>query len=314
MLARQAEYSNAFKEHVTEYPALRTFAAVGEAPGMSTEDFAPFESRSDNYGVAGDLNFLSIISDSFTLTLRTLPQWAALALLNGTLLGFCAYLSGRLDSGFYMLVMLLFQVPTTLAAYYRILLARKRGEPLSLWQAIGFGLSRSVRMLATGFVLLILFWFVCVVTTFLAMLCSALHPVVGLGAGIVMFGVGIYLALRWQLALSVCVVENLSFGSVISRSHQLTENRVAPLFLIGLIVWALQMGLNFGITATVGGLFAAADQNLGMLLAVPLVSLLYAGTFMVPLTSQFLCYYALADGYRPEEEREGPEEVGFTRA
>lgn len=283
----------------------------GEAPGMNDQEFAPFEPRLA--GGRSPLDFGLIVQETFILTLLSSPMWAALVLSHGLLFSLTFAAAEQMHSPFLLILALLFQMPSALASYFRILLARKRGERLSLLACLSFGFSRSIRMLATGIVMLLLFWLLTAIFIMITSMCSVLHPLFGGSVGLVLLGCFIYCALRWQLAPVVCVVENQPANTVLERSYRITENRLTPLLGITLAVWTLQLGLDFGIGMAVGGLFEAANKNLAVLLALPFACLLYSLTIMLPLTAQFLCYYAITGGEPPAQQSED-DGIGFSRA
>ena len=82
----------------------------------------------------------------------------------------------------------------------------------------------------------------------------------GIGIGLVLFIVpGVYLALRWSLAIPVAVLEQETIGRALSRSGDLTEGSrlrillVCVLFIV--LTWLLTLLLNvpLGIAAAMSG-------------------------------------------------------------
>ena len=286
---------------------------------MSTEEFAPFESRGlgsmETEASVASLETGRVLAECVTLVTRLTPQWVALGLTSGGLVFLVAYCSGLRSSGFVTAVAMMLLLPATLAAYYRLVMARKEGEGISFLSALTFGAERSIRMLATYIVLSFTLGFAAVLwfgllellgkSTGGAFLSVPLSIVSGLAS--------VYFALRWQLAPAVCVVENRKFFDVLRRSYQLTENRLLPLFLIALGSGLLYFGAAMVVTFGIGLLFSSVSNNLANLALLPLFTVFYLWAWLFPLTANFLCYYYLSLGGPAPGESEFNESVGFSR-
>ncbi|MBT9587728.1 hypothetical protein IV102_30610 [bacterium] len=294
---------------------------------MSTEEFAPFESRGlgclDSEPIAR-LDASRILGEAVTLTTSSSPRWISLFLLSGGVIAVICTLCGPSGSGagyFLAMVPMLFLIPATMAAYFRLLLAGKQHESLTFISAFLYGFRRSVPMLATGVVL----GGVCYLAIFLLVFVVALVSVststggelLGVVLSCVAMVASVYAALRWQLAGAVCMLEERSFFQVLLRSQQMTRGRVGSLTLInigaGLLNFAAAMVVSVGATLMMGS--PSRSPGAEFWLAIP-TGMFYIWALMLPVTTNFLCYYYLRTAGQaldlPASRPEDP--IGLTRS
>ena len=248
----------------------------------------------------------------------------SLFLLSGGGMAVIGTLFGSSNSGFgyfLALIPMLFLIPATMAAYFRLLQAGKQDESLTFVSAFMYGLRRSIPMLATGAVLGGVFYLAMVLLVLIPSWMTRHSDTGGLVVGFVISCLsligGVYAALRWQLAGAVCMLEERSFFQVLTRSQQMTQGRLGTLTVInigaGMLYFAAAMIVGAVANFTMGSAVRSAGTEFWLLIPI---GMLYMWALMLPVTTNFLCYYYLRTGSRAFElsASQAEDPIGLTRS